>query len=311
MNNTVIWILIVALVVGVIIAVWPPWPPPKPVVGPPKNMLPSWSPDGSKIAFTSDRDGNLEVYVLHVDTLEATRLTNNDAVDWNPAWSPSGQLLAFVSNRDARAKPGYDIYTVTEVGKRISRLTFRAQGGDSNPAWTPIPEGGASSEYVIFVSDRDGNSEIYQLAMADVSVTRLTYREKNTDSKPSLSPDGTRITFQSNVEGNWEIFIMDIDGKNVKRLTFNPADDCYPAWSPDGSKIAFTSNRDGNQEIYVMDVDGKNKRNLTNTPSDDQHPTWSPDASMIAFQSDRGGTIEIWRMNAADGTGQKQLTGLE
>lgn len=104
---------------------------------------------------------------------------------------------------------------------------------------------------------------------------------------------------------------MDIDGKNVKRLTFNPADDRYPAWSPDGSKIAFTSNRDGNQEIYVMDIDGKNKRNLTNTPSEDEHPTWAPDAAMIAFQSDRGGTTEIWRMNGVDGTDQKQLSGLE
>jgi Tol biopolymer transport system component len=310
MNNTVIWILIIALVVGVIVAIIIP-PPTPPVVLPPRNILPSWSPDGSKIAFTSDRDGNLEVYMLDVDTLEATRVTNNDAIDWNPSWSPSGDLISFVSNRDARAASGYDIYTVTEAGKRISRLTFRAQGADSNPAWTPIPEGGTSSKYIVFVSDRDGNLEIYRLAMADESVTRLTYREKNTDSSPSLSPDGTRIAFQSDVDGNWEIFIMDIDGKNVKRLTFNPADDRYPAWSPDGSKISFTSNRDGNQEIYVMDVGGKNKRNLTNTPSDDEHPTWSPDASMIAFQSDRGGTTEIWRMNSVDGTGQKQLSGLE
>lgn len=308
MNNVLLWILLIALVIGVVIAfVYPP----KPAAGPPKNMLPSWSPDGSKIAFASDRDGNWEVYMLHVDTLEATRVTNNDAVDWNPSWSPSGDLIAFVSNRDAKALSGYDIYTITGVGKSVSRLTFRAQGWDGDPAWTPIPEGGASSKYVVFVSDRDGNLEIYRLATDDESVTRLTYREKNTDMEPSLSPDGTRIAFQSNLDSNWEIFVMDIDGRNAKRLTFNPANDCLPAWSPDGTKIAFTSDRDGNNEIYIMGVDGKNKRNLTNTPSDDQHPTWSPDASMIAFQSDRGGTIEIWRMNAADGTGQKQLTGLE
>jgi len=99
--------------------------------------------------------------------------------------------------------------------------------------------------------------------------------------------------------------------QNIKKLTFNPAHDIQPSWSPDGQKIAFASQRDGNWEVYTMDTDGGNVKNLTNNVADDQKPTWSPDAKELAFQSKRTGRWEIWRMKAADGTEQKQLTGLK
>lgn len=305
-----IWVLAIALVVGLIILLVPP---PTPTPTSPRNTLPAWSPDGRQIAFSSDRDGNWEIYVLDVDTLQATRVTDNNALDWDPAWAPTGEHIAFVSNRDARSTSGYDIYTIEPYRRTVSRVTFRAYGWDGDPCWMPIASGEATTydAHIVFVSDRDGNYEIYDLKIADDSVTRLTYRERNPDQEPTLSPDGRQIAFQSKVENNWEIFVMDVDGRNVKRLTFNPADDRQPAWSPDGANIAFASNRDGNNEIYVMDTDGKSKRNITNAPASDEAPTWSPDSQMIAFQSNRGGTTEIWRMNATDGTGQKQLTGLE
>jgi len=91
------------------------------------------------------------------------------------------------------------------------------------------------------------------------------------------SPDGTRIAFQSNRDGNYEIYVMDADGSNQTNLTNNPADDMFPVWSPDGTKIAFMSNRDGNWEIYVMNADGSNQTNLTNNIGDDMYPMWSPD----------------------------------
>ena len=124
-----------------------------------------------------------------------------------------------------------------------------------------------------------------------------------------------RIAFMSERDGNWEIYVMDIDGKNQRKLTNNRHDDGYPSWSPDGKRIVFTSKRDGNREIYVMDADGGNQLNLTNNRwSDDEYPSWFPDGKRIAFVSDRdkkvknlGITSEIYVMDD-DGGNLQNLT---
>jgi len=122
------------------------------------------------------------------------------------------------------------------------------------------------------------------------------------------APQKAQIAFTSNRDGNAEIYVMDTDGNNSRRLTNNPADDFCPAWSPDGKMIAFFSDRDGNAEIYVMDADGNNPRNLTNNPAGDFYPVWSPDGKMIAFTSImRDGNPEIYVMDA-DGKNPRNLT---
>jgi len=107
-----------------------------------------------------------------------------------------------------------------------------------------------------------------------------------------------RIAFNSNRDGNWEIYVMNGDGTGQTRLTNNPAEDFSPAWSPDGLRIAFSSKRDGNPEIYIMNADGTGQTRLTNSPANDVHPTWSPDGTRIAFETDRDGNSEIYVMNA-------------
>jgi S1-C subfamily serine protease len=132
--------------------------------------------------------------------------------------------------------------------------------------------------------------------------------------EPAWSPDGTKIAFQSwkhdpfRIEGNSEIYTMDVDGGNLVRLTDNSAYDDYPAWSPDGSKLAFISDRDGNEEIYVMNADGSNQRRLTNHNASEFFPIWSPNGTEIAFQSSRvgGGSWGIYIMDI-DGTNVHSL----
>ncbi|MBI4833902.1 MAG: PD40 domain-containing protein [Planctomycetes bacterium] len=113
-------------------------------------------------------------------------------------------------------------------------------------------------------------------------------KEASTDKNPELNMRANRIrqslyslchpkiAFDSNRDGNSDIYTMDADGKNQTRLTDSPKNDISPRWSPDGKKIAFVSERDGNSEIYVMDADGKNQTRLTNNPKSDSSPDWSP-----------------------------------
>ena len=122
-----------------------------------------------------------------------------------------------------------------------------------------------------------------------------------------------QIAFVSHRDGNPEIYVMDTNGGNLRRLTNNPDDDWEPSWSPDGKRIAFVSERDGASEIYVMDADGGNQLNLTNNnPGLDSSPSWSPDGKRIAFSSNRDNKkgrfiFEIYVMDA-DGGNQQNLT---
>lgn len=121
-----------------------------------------------------------------------------------------------------------------------------------------------------------------------------------------ISPTG-KIAFQSDRDGNYEIYLMDADGNNGRNLTNNPATDSEPAWSPDGMFIAFSSDRDGNMEIYTMRSDGSEPRNLTLNPAADGDPSWSPDGQWIAFTCERESNFDICVMRA-DGSELRNLT---
>ena len=252
-------------------------------------------PFEGRIAFTSDRDGNDEIYAMNADGSGAVRLTNNYAIDRRPSWSPDGRRIAFHSNRDRN----WEIYAMNADGSGLARLTNNS-AGDYYPSWSP------DGRRIAFYSRRDGNREIYAMNADGSGAARLTNNSAD-DRYPSWSPDGRRIAFQSTRDGNSEIYAMNADGSGAARLTNNSAGDYAPSWSPDGRRIAFYSRRDGNREIYSMNADGSGLARLTNNSADDRLPSWSPDGRRIAFQSDRDGNREIYAMNA-DGSGVARLT---
>ncbi len=159
---------------------------------------------------------------------------------------------------------------------------------------------------ILFVSDRDGNREIYSVNTDGTNPIRLT-NHPAADEMPCLSPDWKKIAFMSDRDGNREIYVMNADGTNPVNLTNHPEWDMSPCWSPDGRKIAFDSPRDGNRGICVMNADGTNPVRLTKHLSPERSPFWSPDGKKIAFVSSRDGNWDIYVMNA-DGTDPVNLT---
>lgn len=272
---------------------------------------PAWSPDGTKIAFTSYRDGNAEVYGMDTNGANQVNLTNNVAKDENPGWSPSGGLIAFSSRRSGNNE---EIFVMSPDGSSPAQVTNEPFSAEYLPAFSP------DGSSIAFVSNRDGNEEIYAIFgenPAQVNLTSNSDADSHPDWQPALAPPvkvapgglSGKIVFDSDKDGNWEIYAINPDGAGQERLTNNTSSDYLPAFSPDGARIAFASNRDGNDEIYVMNADGSNQTRLIDNGATDSYPAFSPDGSRIAFASNRDGNWEIYVMNA-DGTGQTRLTSI-
>ena len=248
---------------------------------------PSWSPDGTQIAFHSDRDdrirGYRKIYVMDAaDGSNPRPLIFERSNDEFPSWSPDGTQIAFHSTSY------YEIFAMDADGSNPRQLT-NSSGRSEFPSWSP------DGTQIVFHHNRnyDGNWEIYVMDADGSNLRRLTSHSA-VDRGPSWSPDGSQIVFHSDRDGNAEIYVMDADGSNSRRLTRHNALDAFPSWSPDSSQIAFHSDRDGNWNIYVMDADGSNPRQLTSHSGNDLRPSWSPDGSEIAFESDRDGNTEIY-----------------
>jgi len=233
---------------------------------------PAWSPDGTRILFSSDRDGNMEfqtseIYVVNADGSGLQNVTNNPGYDHQPAWSPDGTRVAFSSNRDGLSR----IYVMNADGSGVTQLTT-GEGTSISPTWSP------DGTKIAFSGIREGNEGIYVIN-ADGSGLVFLYSSPGQNDPSVWSPDGTRIAFHSFREGNSEIYVINADGSGLINITNNPGQDYVPAWSPTGTKIAFSSYRDPNPtllEIYVVNADGSGPINITNNPGHDWRPVWRP-----------------------------------
>ena len=230
----------------------------------------------TKIAYTSTRDGNIDIYVMDIDGRNQRRVTVNPARDWLPAWSPDGKKIAFVSNRNNVNEDRRQIWVIDADGKNPIRLTDGLV--DTNPDWSPD---GTKIVYDTHLVPEDHNLAPDGIAVMDADGNNKRLVKNARGLHPTWSPDGKRIAFISvkNPRGA-QIYVMDVDGRNRMRLTRDFVHKRLPSWSHDGRRIAYV----GDNVIWVVDSDGKNPRELTEHVTED-HPTWSPDSESIAFTS--------------------------
>lgn len=308
---------------------------------------PAWSSDGTTIAFRRDAtpagihlmdaSGGNQVKVVG-DVPGTTGSSNN-----NPAWQPVAQTAGTftISGRINRGGSSLTGVTVNLSGTVNATATTDGAG---NYWFSALPAGGSYTVSPSFPNHHfdppnrsfgnlDSNriadfaafgtctglncaengkiaffrgTEIYSVNSDGSNLTNLT-NSATTDTDPDFSPDGSKIIFSTNRDGNNEIYQMNNDGSNPIRLTNNAASDSKPRYSPNGSSIVFVSNRDGNTEIYKMDADGGNQLRLTNDAGTDDVPSFSPDGQKIIFVTSRLTGLRLFTMNA-DGSNQSVIS---
>ncbi|MEW6363286.1 MAG: LpqB family beta-propeller domain-containing protein [Acidobacteriota bacterium] len=244
---------------------------------------PAWSPDGTKIAFYSDRDGNAEIYVMNADGSGQTRLTTNSVPDVSPSWSPDGSMIAFV-----RGAGPSEIYVMNTDGSGQTRLTptdgLLVDGPNWAPDGTKIAYGGGfgfGRRADIYVINADGSGR-----------TNLTNNPAADEGLPAWSPDGTKIVLLSDRDqpGNGDIYVMNANGSGVIRLTTTPAADSTPDWQPTS---VVPPNNPPVAVCQDVQVSADESCEATIAPSDVDGGSYDPDGDDITLSLDNTGPFSL------------------
>ena len=276
------------------------------------NYSPTFSPDGTQIAFSSFRTDNGEIYLMDLNGRIRQRVTfTTDFNDSAPAFLKTPNYLFYSSEpkssrevkvviQSSGSTPIYAGFNLTHIHSKITRQVLAVTFGARAPRTSP------AGNQIVYESNADGNLELYLLDLdgvdlaqfmpEDVEHKRITFNETD-DGSPTFFPDGKRIMFVSSRNEVNQLYTIDSDGQNEAH--FNPSNyDCYnPTISPDGETIAYVSARDGDWEIYLIDADGKNERRVTNDIGRSIQPAFSPDGRHLVFVSDRSDTFHIYMMS--------------
>ena len=210
-----------------------------------------WSPDGKQIAFSSDRDGNCEIYTMDANGENPRRVTNKPSVDSSPSWSPDGKKLAFT--RAGGPKPC--VYTIDVNGQNEALLAEDAAYAD----WSP------DGESIVLIAKRDLQPGVYVIDIDSGEWEPLIVL--GASLPPKWSPDGKQITLTINTPIRKQLYIMDVETKDFAQRTDvpQPRSACGSCWSPDGKEIAYSVQAPGETphwRTWIMNASGSKQRRL-------------------------------------------------
>ncbi len=261
-----------------------------------QDLNASWSFDGSRIVFS--RDGTL--WLLTPGDAPQPLLEDEPVEGSEPAWMPDGDRILFTSSRSGNS----DLWEIDTVSGSLRQITT-SPGEDITPA--------LSRDGRIAYTEASHEQHLYVVSLEDLSHERLTSHTGSNESA-RISPDGTRIAYETDRTGNYEIWVIDRATDSETRLASHPASDNSPSWSPDGKQVAFLSEREGEPALWVVNADGSGgPRRLTEEPVQSGYGTvrWSPDGAAIGFlgSSERGPAL--YELDLATGSVTPRIYGVE
>jgi eukaryotic-like serine/threonine-protein kinase len=252
-------------------------------------MQPSWSPNGSRIAFwfNPPNAGRGDIGTISKAGGEIEIITKDGSTNWNPVWSPDGKFLYFASDRSGNMS-----FWRVPIDEETGKLLGEPEAVSTPATFNRHLNFSRSGKRLIYVqTDRRANIQAVKFDLErgkTVGEPLSITRGDNRVVRPELSPDGSRFVMRLLRGTQEDIVIVQRDGTNWRDLTNDKFFDRYPRWSPDGKRIAFTSDRSGRYEIWTIDADGTNLRQLSfDSPGDATLPLWSPDGTRLLFQRNR------------------------
>ncbi|MCU0686471.1 MAG: hypothetical protein MUF34_30200, partial [Polyangiaceae bacterium] len=247
-----------------------------------------------RIAFTAERDGNREVYLLDPATLTERRLTESAIDEYPMAPSPDGRELLLATADESAGRHVEQLARLPLVGGAPTFFGPKS-ARVRNPSFSP------DGRWIYFEADTASFSDLYRSRPDGTALGRLTHGGTQGNFSPAPSPDGKLVAFVSSRDGDPEVYAMNADGSKPRRLTAFPSEDWAPAWSPGGERLSFLSSREGAEHIFLMAPDGTSLRRLSagrpagdservaarpaGPGTDEGEVAWAPSGRQLVFRA--------------------------